>query len=216
MPFIDSGSSVRKDVEVRILSWAPNDPWHRGIRRSFPLFRLCASRLDRRDEGPAAKYLGRSRRAGQYYSAVRIFVLWFPCESAEVSSARNRFSALYLSGTQPLRIDILSMEQQHFVLLRRFSLDRNFTVVYITPSDSGDRDSASGRPIHPGSTATSSDATCRVKPRHRGGSATPRRMRSQRCRRDIAQINRRSEELLGTQGELFSFSDVSELLANRI
>ena len=92
-----------------------------------------------------------------------------PCESAGVSSARNRFSALCLSGTPPLGIDILSTGQQHFVLSRRFSLDRNFAVVYIAPSDSGDRDSASGRPIHPGNTATSSDATCRVKPRHRGG-----------------------------------------------
>jgi hypothetical protein len=146
------------------------------------LFRLCATRIDHRDEGPQQNVSGVRDTLANIILPYAFLCYGSPCESAGVSSARNRFSALCLNGTPPLGIDIVSMKRQHFVVLRRFLLDRNFTVVYITTSDSGDRDSASGRPVHPGSTATSSDATCRVKPRHRGGSATPRRRRSQRCR----------------------------------
>ena len=155
-------------------------------------------RLDHRDEGPAAIYLGRARGALVDIILPYAFLCYgSPCASVGVSSARNCFSAWCLSETSPLGIDILGTEQQHFVVSRRFSLDRNFTVVYIATSDSGDRDSASGRPIHPGNIATSSDATCRVKPRHRGGASTLRRRHSQCCRRGKAQTRRRSEWLPG-------------------
>jgi hypothetical protein len=130
-----------------------------------------------------------------------------PCESAGVSCACNRLSAVCLNGTPPLGIDIVSTEQQHFVLLRRFSLDRYFTVVYIASSDVGSRDSASGRPIHPGNTAsrlTQPDGLNRDI--ERGAFPLLHRRRSPCCRRGIAQIRRRSEWLSGyARGAVFVF-----------
>src|ERR1700686_7482 len=71
------------------------------------------------------------------FAAAHFFVLWFEVRESRSDFCTQLFPFLCRIGTSPQGGDILSTQQQHFVLSRRFSLDRNFTVVYIAPSDSG-------------------------------------------------------------------------------
>ena len=66
----------------------------------------------------------------------------------QVSGCAAGFPPLCPFGTSPLGVDALDARQQDFVLWRLFSLDINFAFVYISSSDSGDRDFGA-RTAHP-------------------------------------------------------------------
>jgi len=171
------------------------------------LFRLHAIRLDYREEGPTAKYLGRSQRAGQYYSAARIFVLWFPVRECRCFFRAQPFfciapkwnytttyrhfghgATIFCAFTSIFRLTEIS---------RLFTLQPQIRETVIRRADG---------PFTPGIPQRRLTQPAGLNRDIEGGSSIPRRRRSQRCRRGIAQICRRSEWLPGcARGAVFVF-----------
>ena len=120
-------------------------------------------------------------------------MLWFAARGSRNDLRTQAFPPLCRFGRIPQGVDILSTDQQHFVLSRRFSLDRIFAVVYIASSDSGgtwfgERTAHSPRQhrITIARNLSNSIATSRGYP------STLYRRRSQRCRHGVAQYRRQS------------------------
>lgn len=71
----------------------------------------------------------------------------------------------------------------------------------------GERNSASGQFLYPGNAAPSFDAICRISSKtSRRRPSTPRRRRSQRCRRGVTQVRRRACGYGDALEGFFSFS----------
>ena len=120
-------------------------------------------------------------------------MLWCAVRGSRNGLRTQPLPLLCRIGRLPQGVDILSTEQQHFVLSRRFSLDRIFAVVYIASSDSGgtwfgERTAHSPRQhrITIARNLSSSIATSRGYP------STLYRRRSQRCWHGVAQDRRQS------------------------